>query len=131
MQLACNAHTICDSELRPLGTGLYPVISIINHRFFFGLLLSIFSSIASWNEYFPILYSVLRFLLTILTMLNKSYNYSCIPNSVLVFEGPVAFVRAVAPIPKGTEVSLPLKPVHHILSLVLCSFIADRTSFFR
>lgn len=30
-QLACNAHTICDSELRPLGTGLYPVISIINH----------------------------------------------------------------------------------------------------
>ncbi|KAJ0024550.1 hypothetical protein Pint_08233 [Pistacia integerrima] len=31
MQLACNAHTICDSELRPLGTGLYPVISIINH----------------------------------------------------------------------------------------------------
>lgn len=33
MQLACNAHTICDNELRPLGTGLYPVISIINHRF--------------------------------------------------------------------------------------------------
>lgn len=32
MQLAANAHTICDSELRPLGTGLYPVISIINHR---------------------------------------------------------------------------------------------------
>ena len=32
MQFACNAHTICDSELRPLGTGLYPVISIINHR---------------------------------------------------------------------------------------------------
>ncbi|CAN6476212.1 unnamed protein product [Victoria cruziana] len=30
-RLACNAHTICDSELRPLGTGLYPVISIINH----------------------------------------------------------------------------------------------------
>ncbi|XP_058190035.1 histone-lysine N-methyltransferase ASHR1 isoform X3 [Rhododendron vialii] len=30
-KLACNAHTICDSELRPLGTGLYPVISIINH----------------------------------------------------------------------------------------------------
>ncbi|RVW17673.1 Histone-lysine N-methyltransferase ASHR1 [Vitis vinifera] len=29
--LACNAHTICDGELRPLGTGLYPVISIINH----------------------------------------------------------------------------------------------------
>ncbi|KAI5668589.1 hypothetical protein M9H77_18442 [Catharanthus roseus] len=30
-KLACNAHTICDAELRPLGTGLYPVISIINH----------------------------------------------------------------------------------------------------
>ncbi|CAN1239993.1 Histone-lysine N-methyltransferase ASHR1 [Linum grandiflorum] len=30
-RLACNAHTICDSELRPIGTGLYPVISIINH----------------------------------------------------------------------------------------------------
>ncbi|MED6128328.1 Histone-lysine N-methyltransferase ashr1, partial [Stylosanthes scabra] len=30
-KFACNAHTICDSELRPLGTGLYTVISIINH----------------------------------------------------------------------------------------------------
>ncbi|XP_048135570.1 histone-lysine N-methyltransferase ASHR1 isoform X3 [Rhodamnia argentea] len=30
-KLSCNAHTICDSELRPLGTGLYPVISLINH----------------------------------------------------------------------------------------------------
>ncbi|XP_027329451.1 histone-lysine N-methyltransferase ASHR1 isoform X2 [Abrus precatorius] len=30
-KFACNAHTICDSELRPVGTGLYPVISIINH----------------------------------------------------------------------------------------------------
>ncbi|KAK6939821.1 SET domain, partial [Dillenia turbinata] len=30
-RLACNAHTICDSELRPMGTGLYPIISIINH----------------------------------------------------------------------------------------------------
>ncbi|MBA0555812.1 hypothetical protein Golob_025967 [Gossypium lobatum] len=30
-KFACNAHTICDSELRSLGTGLYPVISIINH----------------------------------------------------------------------------------------------------
>ncbi|CAN1130482.1 Histone-lysine N-methyltransferase ASHR1 [Linum perenne] len=30
-RLACNAHTICDGELRPTGTGLYPVISIINH----------------------------------------------------------------------------------------------------
>ncbi|XP_058097233.1 histone-lysine N-methyltransferase ASHR1 isoform X2 [Magnolia sinica] len=61
-KLACNAHTICDSELRPLGTGLYPVISIINH--------------------------------------------SCLPNSVLVFEGRLAVVRAVEPIAKGAEVSI-------------------------
>ncbi|XP_028757586.1 histone-lysine N-methyltransferase ASHR1 isoform X2 [Neltuma alba] len=59
-RFACNAHTICDSELRPLGTGLYPVISIINH--------------------------------------------SCLPNSVLVFEGRSAVVRAVQHIPKGSEV---------------------------
>ncbi|KAJ6818099.1 histone-lysine N-methyltransferase ASHR1 isoform X1 [Iris pallida] len=59
-KLACNAHTICDSELRPLGTGLYPVISIINH--------------------------------------------SCVPNSVLVFEGRVAYVRAMEHVAKGTEV---------------------------
>lgn len=31
-QFSCNAHTICDAELKPLGTGLYPVVSIINHR---------------------------------------------------------------------------------------------------
>ncbi|XP_057532445.1 histone-lysine N-methyltransferase ASHR1 [Amaranthus tricolor] len=30
-KLSCNAHTICDQELRPLGTGLYPVVAIINH----------------------------------------------------------------------------------------------------
>nr|GMD81999.1 histone-lysine N-methyltransferase ASHR1 [Ipomoea batatas] len=59
-KFACNAHTICDSELKPLGTGLYPVISIINH--------------------------------------------SCLPNSVLVFEGRMAVVRAVQHIKKGTEV---------------------------
>ncbi|KAJ8501249.1 hypothetical protein OPV22_011801 [Ensete ventricosum] len=59
-KLSCNAHTICDGELRPLGTGLYPVISIINH--------------------------------------------SCVPNSVLVFENRVAFVRAMEPIAKGTEI---------------------------
>ncbi|KAG9445810.1 hypothetical protein H6P81_011938 [Aristolochia fimbriata] len=61
-KLACNAHTICDSELRPIGTGLYPVISIINH--------------------------------------------SCLPNSVLVFEEKIAVVRAVSPIPEGTEVTI-------------------------
>ncbi|KAL8137976.1 hypothetical protein V2J09_003977 [Rumex salicifolius] len=59
-KLACNAHSICDYELRPLGTGLYYVISIINH--------------------------------------------SCLPNSVLVFDGREAVVRAVQHIPKGTEV---------------------------
>ncbi|KAK2388888.1 histone-lysine N-methyltransferase ASHR2 [Trifolium repens] len=59
-KFACNAHTICDSELRPLGTGLYPVVSVINH--------------------------------------------SCLPNSVLVFEGRVASVRALQHVPKGTEV---------------------------
>ncbi|PKA53505.1 Histone-lysine N-methyltransferase ASHR1 [Apostasia shenzhenica] len=61
-KISCNAHTICDSELRPLGTGLYPIISIINH--------------------------------------------SCIPNSVLVFEGQVAFVRALEPIKAGAEVMI-------------------------
>ncbi|KAG2701046.1 hypothetical protein I3760_06G025100 [Carya illinoinensis] len=59
-KFACNAHTICDGELRPLGTGLYPVISIINH--------------------------------------------SCLPNSVLVFEGRLAVVRAVQHITQGAEV---------------------------
>ncbi|XP_057444003.1 histone-lysine N-methyltransferase ASHR1 isoform X2 [Lotus japonicus] len=59
-KFACNAHTISDSELRPLGIGLYPVISIINH--------------------------------------------SCLPNSVLVFKGRSASVRAVQHVPKGTEV---------------------------
>uniref|UniRef100_A0A2N9F3I1 MYND-type domain-containing protein n=1 Tax=Fagus sylvatica TaxID=28930 RepID=A0A2N9F3I1_FAGSY len=59
-KFACNAHTICDSELRPLGTGLYPVVSIINH--------------------------------------------SCSPNSVLVFEGRLAVIRAVQYIPQGAEV---------------------------
>ncbi|KEH34847.1 histone-lysine N-methyltransferase [Medicago truncatula] len=58
-KFACNAHTVCDSELRPLGTGLYPVVSIINH--------------------------------------------SCLPNSVLVFDGREASVRALQHIPKGTE----------------------------
>ncbi|KAK8966740.1 Histone-lysine N-methyltransferase ASHR1 [Platanthera guangdongensis] len=59
-KLSCNAHSICDDQLRPLGTGLYPVISIINH--------------------------------------------SCSPNSVLVFEGRIAVVRAMQPIHKGDEI---------------------------
>ncbi|XP_069155358.1 histone-lysine N-methyltransferase ASHR1 isoform X2 [Solanum lycopersicum] len=61
-KFSCNAHTICDAELKPLGTGLYPVVSIINH--------------------------------------------SCLPNSVLIFEGRMAVVRALHHIPKGTEVSI-------------------------
>lgn len=61
-KFACNAHTICDSELKPLGTGIYPVISMINH--------------------------------------------SCAPNSVLVFEGRIAVVRALQYIKKGTEVCI-------------------------
>ncbi|XP_042408549.1 histone-lysine N-methyltransferase ASHR1-like isoform X1 [Zingiber officinale] len=59
-KLSCNAHTICDDELRPLGTGLYPVISMINH--------------------------------------------SCVPNSILMFEYRMGFVRATEPITKGTEI---------------------------
>ncbi|KAL5209790.1 hypothetical protein ABZP36_005413 [Zizania latifolia] len=30
-KIACNVFTICDPQLRPLGTGLYLVISTINH----------------------------------------------------------------------------------------------------
>ena len=29
--LACNAHTVCDEELRPLGAGLYPLGALLNH----------------------------------------------------------------------------------------------------
>ncbi|KDP32757.1 hypothetical protein JCGZ_12049 [Jatropha curcas] len=58
-KLGCNALTICDGELNPLGKGLYPVIAIINH--------------------------------------------SCLPNAVLVFEGQLAVIRAVQPLPKGAE----------------------------
>ncbi|BBN09598.1 [histone H3]-lysine4/36 N-trimethyltransferase SMYD [Marchantia polymorpha subsp. ruderalis] len=61
-RIACNAHTICDDEFRPVGTGLYPVVSIINH--------------------------------------------SCAPNSVLLFDGRRAIVRAIQKIDRGTEVTL-------------------------
>ncbi|CAN6869884.1 unnamed protein product [Brassica oleracea] len=30
-KFSCNAHSICDSELRPEGIGLFPLVSIINH----------------------------------------------------------------------------------------------------
>ncbi|XVE95424.1 hypothetical protein REPUB_Repub02eG0095800 [Reevesia pubescens] len=58
--LSCIAHTITSSKMKPLGVGLYPGISIINH--------------------------------------------SCLPNSVLVFEGRRAVIRAVQHVQKGDEV---------------------------
>ncbi|KAJ7513608.1 hypothetical protein O6H91_23G006300 [Diphasiastrum complanatum] len=61
-RFACNAHTICDEELRPLGMGLFPVVSIINH--------------------------------------------SCEPNTVLLFEGKRAVVRALEQINVGSELTL-------------------------
>ena len=30
-RFACNNHTICDEELRPLGVGLYPLGAAVNH----------------------------------------------------------------------------------------------------
>lgn len=30
-RLACNAHTICDEELRPMGMGMFQMISVANH----------------------------------------------------------------------------------------------------
>ncbi|OMO50096.1 hypothetical protein COLO4_38232 [Corchorus olitorius] len=56
-KLSCNAHTITDSKMGPLGIGLYLVVSMINH--------------------------------------------SCSPNSVLVFEGREAVIRAVQHVQKG------------------------------
>lgn len=29
--LSCNAHTICDDELQPIGLGLYPLAALTNH----------------------------------------------------------------------------------------------------
>lgn len=88
MQLAANAHTICDSELRPLGTGLYPVISIINHGWLGYTVLSFFPFS---NNRFP-------------DSGELFWWGSCLPNSVLVFEGKMAVVRAVQLVPRGTEV---------------------------
>ncbi|KAL7118032.1 hypothetical protein ACP275_03G110200 [Erythranthe tilingii] len=59
-KLSCNSHTIIDSQLLAIGTGLYPVISLTNH--------------------------------------------SCVPNSVLLFEGRLAVIRAMEHMPKDTEV---------------------------
>jgi SET and MYND domain-containing protein len=30
-RLACNNHTICDDELRPIGVGIYPLAALVNH----------------------------------------------------------------------------------------------------
>lgn len=30
-RFACNNHTICDDELRPLGVGIYPLGALVNH----------------------------------------------------------------------------------------------------
>jgi hypothetical protein len=30
-RFACNNHTICDDELRPVGVGIYPLGALVNH----------------------------------------------------------------------------------------------------
>ena len=30
-RFACNNHTICDEELRPIGVGIYPLAAMVNH----------------------------------------------------------------------------------------------------
>ena len=30
-RMACNNHTICDEDLRPVGVGLYPLGALLNH----------------------------------------------------------------------------------------------------
>lgn len=30
-RIACNAHSVTDSELRPIGKGMYPVLALLNH----------------------------------------------------------------------------------------------------
>ncbi|KAK6246155.1 hypothetical protein SCA6_009245 [Theobroma cacao] len=67
-KLSCNAHAIVDIAMEPLGIGLYPVMSVINH--------------------------------------------SCLPNAILVFEGKLAVLRALAPVEKGDEV------IHVLISYI-------------
>lgn len=31
-RFACNNHTVCDDELRPVGVGLFPLGALINHH---------------------------------------------------------------------------------------------------
>lgn len=96
MQFACNAHTICDPELRPLGTGLYPVISIINHRLYakqlYVRLSIVFTRLEQLIDHY-LLYSPTFFGI-----------FSCVPNAVLIFDGRTAYVRALQPIGKDEEV---------------------------
>ena len=30
-RFACNNHTICDEELRPIGVGIFPLAALVNH----------------------------------------------------------------------------------------------------
>lgn len=30
-RFACNNHTVCDDELRPIGVGIYPLAALVNH----------------------------------------------------------------------------------------------------
>ncbi|PWA97760.1 histone-lysine N-methyltransferase ASHR1 [Artemisia annua] len=116
-KLACNAHTVCDSELIPLGTGLYPVISIINHSCSPNAVLVFEGRIATVRavQHIPkgselacnahtVCDSELIPLGTGLYPVISIINHSCSPNAVLVFEGRIATVRAVQHIPKGSEV---------------------------
>jgi SET and MYND domain-containing protein len=97
MQFACNAHTICDPELRPLGTGLYPVISIINHRSYAKLL-----DICLFIYYLYQIRAINRSLPSLFTFFLGIF--SCVPNAVLIFDGRTAYVRALQPIGKNEEV---------------------------
>lgn len=95
-QFSCNAHTICDSELRPQGIGLFPFVSIINHRY-----------VLHWF-FFCVCVFFTRFVYCLNLLLR-----SCSPNAILVFEEQKAVVRAMENITKDSEV------VSVILSLLL------------
>ena len=69
------------------------------------------------NLFYPVIFFLNNFFML------QILDFSCIPNSVLVFEGRVAFVRAVEPIANGTEVSLQLKLHHQFLLLVCCNWV--------
>lgn len=58
-------------------------------------------------------------LATIIFLTSFGY-FSCLPNSVLVFEGRLAVVRAMQHIPKGTEVNILWCPLFDIV----CKFLS-------